>query len=174
MRKSCSWGYAYPFDDNQGGLTCVGARVLEMTIADGIGGPGGSGDGQPRTQPPPQLECQRDPLRESDRLRSQGCGAGLAVLCGGGCGSSDRAVCEREVGLRAVAAVRGAARGVRRGVRAVLAGLGGADLTAWQCNVVYSSGRWPFAFGHTCTCTCHPDFKYKWLLDERFCLYGGN
>ena len=46
MRRGCSWGYAYPFDDNQGGLVCPGAKSLTMTVADASGGPrpGGSGD----------------------------------------------------------------------------------------------------------------------------------
>lgn len=46
MRKSCSWGYAYPFDDNQGGLTCTGAKSLIMTVADGSDGPNSGGEGQ--------------------------------------------------------------------------------------------------------------------------------
>ena len=47
MRRSCDWGYAYPFDDNKGGLVCTGAKSLTMTIADGTGGPnpGGGGGG---------------------------------------------------------------------------------------------------------------------------------
>lgn len=39
MRRSCSWGYAYPFDDNRGGLVCEGAKSLTMTVADASGGP---------------------------------------------------------------------------------------------------------------------------------------
>ena len=45
MRRSCSWGYAYPFDDSQGGLTCTGAKTLTMTVSDVNGAPGSGGDG---------------------------------------------------------------------------------------------------------------------------------
>jgi hypothetical protein len=51
MGRSCSWGYAYPFDDRKGGLVCTGAKSLTMTISDGTGGPnsgGGGGDDESR------------------------------------------------------------------------------------------------------------------------------
>ena len=35
MRRNCHWGYAYPFDDLQAGLTCDNPTFLEMTVADG-------------------------------------------------------------------------------------------------------------------------------------------
>ena len=41
MREGCPWGYAYPFDDQQGGFSCAGAKTLEMTID----------DSQPRQKP---------------------------------------------------------------------------------------------------------------------------
>ena len=69
MRRNCHWGYAYPFDDLQAGLTCDDPTFLEMTVADGAA-------------QSPRL-CSSLPYSRSGRCCGTGTGSGGA---GGGDG----------------------------------------------------------------------------------------